>query len=153
MKRKIVFNSEIREEVIDDIHGVEYALDKRIFDSLDTFIGIYYAAAEVARHYEEPVSVLQISSDVGVMLRRYLKRVELGACTVRPCEEVPSFALSHALLEYSREIATLPSVKRLYPEIVRQFRNTPEAEITAAYMVDGSVVIDVFFPDDCEYWR
>ena len=153
MKSKIVFNSEIREEVIDDIHGVEYALEKRTFDSLDTFIGISYATAEVARHYETPVSIRQISSDVAVMLRRYLKRVELGTCTVKPCEVVPSFALSHALLEYARDISVLPAVKRLYPEIVRQFRDTPEAKITAAYMVNGSVVIEVEYPDDCDYWR
>lgn len=153
MKRKIVFNSEMREEVIDDIHGVEYALDKRVFDSLDVFIGVYYAAAEVARHYEDPVSIRQISSDVAVMLRRYLKRIELGTSTVKPCEVVPSFALSHALLEYARDISILPAVKKLYPEVVRQFRDTPEAKIVAAFMVDGSVVIEVEYPDDCEYWR
>lgn len=153
MKRKIVFNSEMREEIIDDIHGVDYALDKRVFDSLDTFIGIYYSTAEVARHYEEPVSILHISSDVGVMLRRYLKRVELGTSTVKPCEETPPVSLSYALRDYAREVAVLPSVKRLYPEVVRQFRDTPEAKIVAAYMVDGSVVIEVEYPDDCDYWR
>lgn len=153
MKSKIVFKSEIAEDVIDDIHGVEYSLEKREFDSLDVFIGVHYSAAEVARNYEEPVSIAQISSDVGSMLRRYLKRVELGHSTVKPCEEVPTFSLTHALLEYAREVSRLPSVKKLYPEIVRQFRNTPEATITAAYMTNGSVVIEVEYPDDCDYWR
>lgn len=153
MKSKIVFNSEFREEVIDDIHGVEYGMNHREFDSLDVFIGVHYAAAEVARHYENPTSIAQIANDVGNMLRRYLKRVVCDAITVEECADNPGWMVSRALGEYARAVSRLPAVKRLYPEIVRQFRNTPEAKITAAYMTNGSVVIEVEYPDDCEYWR
>lgn len=153
MKSKIVFNSEIREEVIDDIHGVEYSLKQREFDSLDVYIGIHYAAAEVARNYDRPTSIAQITYDSGNMLRRYLKRIECGSSTVEICSRSPGEIADRALAEYAKKVSKLPAVKRLYPEIVRQFRDTPEAKITAAYMVNGSVVIEVEYPDDCDYWR
>lgn len=151
--RKVVFSSVIREDVIDDIHGVDYSLKHRKFDSLDTFIGVHYAAAEVARMYDKPTTIAQITNDVGGMLSRYLRRVECEAITVENCDVDPGTHVSNSIGEYARAVARLPAVKKLYPEIVRQFRDTPEATITAAYMTNGAVVIEVEYPDDCDYWR
>lgn len=151
-KATILFSDEQREEIISEIQGVELPY-KCTFDSLDVYIGLHYAIAEVSRRYEKPVKLSQVAYDASRMLKRYLCRIEAGESTVNPNDYFLPDQKQMLISEYARQLSKLPVMRDFIPTVVRQFRNTPDAAIVACYMRNGDVMIEVEYPDDCDYWR
>lgn len=151
-KATILFSDEQREEIISEIQGVDLPFKCR-FDSLDVYIGLHYAIAEVSRRYASPVKLSDVACDASVMLKRYLCRIEAEVNTIGPDSYFMPDQSKMLISAYAKQISKLPVLSGFIPTVVRQFRNTPKSSIVACYMRNGDVLIEVEYPDDCDYWR